>query len=201
MKALKNTLIASSLVITSSALTGCGSTAESSADLATNYPGFSEGAKVYSIVNLHPDSPKNRLYAMNYQLPRVLPICSEFIIQDIATKRIELTYKGMDYYYDWDKYTRSAGQSLAENFNLFFSESCDEAKAKVKQLSQLDQDGIKKGKPLVGMSKEGILLAMGRPPIHATPDLEGNSWTYWINKWARNIIEFDENGKVKEIVK
>lgn len=203
MKMMKKAFTISAL-ITALAITGCNSTSSSSTaeqDALTNKLGITEGATVYALVNLHADAANNRLHAMNYQLPILMPICSEFIINDIETKVIELSYKGVEYNYLWDKYTRGAGQSLTENFALFFGKSCDEAKAKVNTLSELDQKGIKRGKPILGMSREGILLAMGRPPIHATPDLEADLWTYWVNRWARNVLEFDEAGKLKHIEK
>ncbi len=202
MNMMRKTFTASALIATFF-IAGCNSTSapSSAAQAATNEAGITEGATVYTLVNLHADAANNRLHAMNYQLPKLIPICSEFVIDDIDAKVIELSYKGMKYDYLWDKYTRKAGQSLTENFALFFGKSCDEAKAKVNTLSELDQKGIKRGKAIVGMSREGILLAMGRPPIHATPDLEGELWTYWVNRWARNVLEFDEAGKLKHIEK
>jgi len=183
-------------------MTGCGSTSPTpETDAVLNNLGISEGATVYALVNLHADAANNRLHAMNYQLPKLMPICSEFVIKDIDTKVIELTHKGIDYTYLWDKYTRNAGQSLTVNFSQFFGKSCDEAEAKVRSLSDIDQKGIKRGQAIVGMSKEGVLLAMGRPPIHATPELEGDLWTYWVNRWARNVLEFDESNILKHIQK
>jgi len=201
MKAMKKLLTATA-VLAAVAITGCGSTSPStSSDVATNNLGITEGATVYTLVNLHADAANNRLHAMNYQLTKLMPICSEFVITDIETKEIELTHKGVEYTYLWDKYTRNAGQSLTDNFAQFFGKSCDEAKTKVSTLSEVDQKGIKRGKPIVGMTKEGILLAMGRPPIHATPELNNDLWTYWVNRWARNVLEFDESGKLKHIEK
>ncbi len=201
MKAMKKLLTATAVLATV-AISGCGSTSPSPASVeATNKLGITEGATVYALVNLHADAANNRFHAMNYQLTKLMPICSEFVITDIETKVIELTHKGVNYTYLWDKYTRNAGQSLTENFAQFFGKSCNEAKAKVKTLSALDQKGIKRGKPIVGMTKEGILLAMGRPAIHATPELDNDLWTYWVNRWARNVLEFDESGKLKHIEK
>ena len=37
--------------------------------------GFVEDGKVYSIVNLHADHGKTHLYALNYQVQRVIPYC------------------------------------------------------------------------------------------------------------------------------
>ena len=165
--------------------------------IAEDKTGFKEGATMVALVNLHPDSNRKRLYAINYQLPSLVPMCSKVVIEDIGKKEIEFSYEGVTYSYLWDKHTKNAGESLAENFKHFFGQKCDQAK--VATLSEVDQAGVKSGIPKVGMSKEGILFAMGRPPIHATPSLESNTWMYWLNKWKRQAIEFDEKGKVKEV--
>ena len=65
--------------------------------------------------------------------------------------------------------------------------------------SDIDRKGINDGKAYVGMTKEGIRTALGFPAVHATPSLDDNTWTYWTNRFRTKVIEFDENGKVKEI--
>jgi outer membrane protein assembly factor BamE (lipoprotein component of BamABCDE complex) len=159
--------------------------------------GFKENATMVTKVNLHPDQKRKVLYALNYQLPSLIPMCTKVKIEDISKKEIEFVYEGKTYSYVWDKHTKKAGQSLEENFKQYFGTSCD--KAKVASLSQTDKNGIKSGQPIVGMTKEGILFTMGRPPIHATPSLESNTWMYWSNKWARKAIDFDDNGVVTQI--
>ncbi|WP_339724020.1 outer membrane protein assembly factor BamE [uncultured Paraglaciecola sp.] len=159
--------------------------------------GFKEGATMVAKVNLHPDQKRKVLYALNYQLPSILPMCAKVKIEDIGKKEIEFVYQGITYRYLWDKHTKKAGQSLEENFKQYFGTSCEDAK--VANLSQADQDGIKSGQPQVGMTKEGILFTMGRPPIHATPTLETNTWMYWSNKWVRKAIDFDDKGVVTQI--
>lgn len=159
--------------------------------------GFKEGATMVTKVNLHPDQKRKVLYALNYQLPSLIPMCSTVKIEDISKKEIEFVFEGKTYTYVWDKHTKKAGQSLEENFKQYFGTSCD--KAKVASLSQADQNGIKSGKPMVGMTKDGILFTMGRPPIHATPSLDSNTWMYWSNKWTRRAIDFDDKGVVTQI--
>tara|TARA_R110000868_G_scaffold171111_1_gene406756 strand:+ start:1905 stop:2489 length:585 start_codon:yes stop_codon:yes gene_type:complete len=159
--------------------------------------GFQEDATMVALVNLHPDQKRKVLYALNYQLPTVLPMCAKVKIEDIGKKEIEFIYEGVTYSYVWDKHTKKAGQSLEQNFKQYFGTSCDNAK--VASLSQADQNGIKSGQPKVGMTKEGILFTMGRPPIHANPTLDGNTWMYWSNKWTRRAIDFDDNGIVTQI--
>jgi hypothetical protein len=165
--------------------------------IAQEKSGFKENATMVTKVNLHPDQKRRVLYALNYQLPSLIPMCATVKIDDISKKEIEFVYEGKTYTYVWDKHTKKAGQSLEENFKQYFGTSCD--KAKVASLSQTDQNGIKSGKPTVGMTKDGILFTMGRPPIHATPSLESNTWMYWSNKWTRRAIDFDEKGVVSQV--
>ncbi|WP_299082012.1 hypothetical protein [uncultured Paraglaciecola sp.] len=176
----------------SAVVTGCSSTVGSQ-----DGSGFQEGGTMVALVNLHPDQKRRVLYALNYQLPYLLPMCSSIKIEDIDDDEIEFTYQGVTFTYVWDKHTRKAGQSLEANFKQYFGSSCEQQKAN--NLSALDQQGIKAGKPKLGMSKEGILFAMGRPPIHATLSLDSNTWTYWSNKWNRQLISFDDKGKVTKI--
>lgn len=65
-------------------------------------------------------------------------------------------------------------------------------------LSKVDRQGVREGKAKIGMSKEGVLTALGLPPTHKTPSLENNSWIYWKSRFATLVVEFD-NGLVKSI--
>lgn len=182
-------------------LAACNSTAPdvSSTAAATQVKGqLVAGATMVATTNLHIDPTRKRLYAMNYQLPTVMPVCSEVTITDVSEKAIEFTYNGERYEYLWDKYTKGAGQSLSSNFTQYFGDRCDQDK--IKTLSKVDQEGIAAGRPMLGMSKEGVLIAMGRPPIHANPDLTAATWTYWENKWGRKQLVFNEAGKIKQII-
>lgn len=194
MKLKKAVKLITASLMTVGLLAACSSTSNSS---STAVSGFSEGTKVVALVNIHADAGKGKMYALNYQLPMLIPVCSEVTITDIGEKEIELTYMGKEYSYEWDKHTRGAGVSLIENFQEYFGKQCDQQK--INSLSQIDKDGIKSGTPKIGMTKTGILFAMGKPPVHATPSLESNTWMYWLNRWKRQAIEFDSNGKVKEI--
>ncbi|WP_158972344.1 outer membrane protein assembly factor BamE [Paraglaciecola sp. L3A3] len=185
------------VAVISTVTMGCSSTSDSSS-AAVSIPGFQEGATMVTLVNMHPDPKRKILYAVNYQLAGgMIPMCAEVKIEDIGSKEIEFNYNGMTYTYLWDKHTRNAGESLMQNISNFIGPKCD--KNKVSSLSAKDQAGIQSGKPSVGMTKEGILFAMGRPPIHANPSLDGSTWMYWLNKFKKQAIDFDNNGKVKEV--
>lgn len=67
------------------------------------------------------------------------------------------------------------------------------------RFSKTDRAGIKAGKAQVGMSKQGVLTALGIPPRHKTPSLDENSWTYWKDKYRTLVVEFDGTGTVRSI--
>ena len=72
-------------------------------------------------------------------------------------------------------------------------------KTPLNQMSQIDQKGIKEGKAHIGMSKDGVRIALGFPAQHKTPSLESNTWIYWRNRFKTTAVEFDGNGKVSSI--
>ena len=41
-----------------------------------------------------------------------------------------------------------------------------------------------------GMSREGVILAVGYPPEHQTPSLEADQWSYWRNSHSRFQVYF-----------
>ena len=81
--------------------------------------------------------------------------------------------------------------------NKYFGTHCDNEN--VNTLSAIDQEGIDSGKALIGMSKDGVALAIGYPPEHKTPSLKNNRWLYWASRWDKFAVFFDKDGLVKQI--
>jgi hypothetical protein len=69
----------------------------------------------------------------------------------------------------------------------------------LKGLSQKDQEGIRLGKAMVGMTKKGVMMALGYPACHKTPSLEDGVYVYWQNRFKTLAVEFDSKGKVIRI--
>ncbi len=169
-----------------------------SAFTATAHAEFKKGDQVQTLVNLHPDPSRHLLYTMNYQLPGlVIPPCTTVTITKIKDKVMKFKWNDLEYSMVWDKYTKAAGKTVPAIAEDFFGPACD--KVKLDKLSAADKAGVKSGMPAVGMSKDGVLFAMGRPPYHVNPDLSMSTWTYWKNKFARTIIEFDDKGIVSKV--
>ena len=62
--------------------------------------------------------------------------------------------------------------------------------------SGLDRKGILDGKAYVGMSKSGVMAALGYPAAHRTPSPDGNTWVYWKNRFRNFAVQFDDKGLV-----
>lgn len=69
----------------------------------------------------------------------------------------------------------------------------------VSDFSEKDQEGIAKGKALPGMSKKGVLAALGYPAAHYTPSLEGDTYYYWKNRFMKTRVDFNEKGIVVSV--
>lgn len=158
---------------------------------------FKEGDKLQTLTNLHPDMARRQLYTMNYQQPGLIPVCSDVTVKKISGKEMAFDYQGVEYTYEYEKHTKGAGVSFQAALETAFGPACD--KAKISKLSQLDQEGIRSGRPRIGMTKDGVYFAMGRPPQHANPSLDVSSWMYWENRFGKTGVDFDDKGKVSGI--
>ena len=163
----------------------------------THAADYNKGSTLFLLSNLHPDISKNVLYTMNYQLPSLIPICSEITVISKSKKRFTFSLEGREYIMVYDKHSKKAGVAFNTVLDFYFGSRCD--KEKIKGMSGVDQKGIRKGIPYVGMTREGIVYAMGRPPIHVNPKLNSNTFMYWLNRFKRQAIDFDDNGLVEEI--
>lgn len=154
-----------------------------------------EGDKLQTLSNLRHE--KQEIQSMNYQLPGRLPICSDVTVKKVGKGSITFDAAGTEYEFVLDKHTKGADISLQQAAQTYFGPKCDEAK--IKSLSKADQEGIAAGRPAVGMTRQGVLYALGRPPFHANPSLEVSEWMYWRNRFGRMAVSFDEQGKVTNV--
>ncbi len=66
-------------------------------------------------------------------------------------------------------------------------------------LSPVDEQGIKAGRAMVGMTKQGVTIALGYPAKHRTPSTDLNTWLYWKGRFNMLAVEFDNSGKVTSL--
>jgi hypothetical protein len=67
------------------------------------------------------------------------------------------------------------------------------------KLSKIDTKGVKNGTALPGMTKAGIMAALGYPATHRTPNLDVNKWVYWINRFRTRAVNFNDKGIVTSV--
>jgi len=72
-------------------------------------------------------------------------------------------------------------------------------KVSFSSFSSIDLKGIDKGAALRGMSKNGVMAALGYPAAHKTPSLESSEWVYWNSKFGTRVIIFNESGIVTTV--
>lgn len=163
-----------------------------------SFAAIKKGDKLQTIANLHPDMHRKVLYSMNYQLPGLIPVCSDVTITKASKKAIVFEWNGQQFEIAYEGFTKGAGVTLEQAVEgMYFGKACD--KAKIDKLSKVDKEGISSGQPKVGMTRDGVLIAMGRPPFHANPDLKSSSWRYWRNRFGQLVVNFGDDGKVSSI--
>lgn len=148
---------------------------------------------VVTLTNLHPDEPRSRLFAVNYQQAGLIPVCTPVTLLERNAKRVlfrnDATGKTYEYY-DHE----AAGEPFGDHLARYFGTACP--RAALDALSELDRRGVARGRAFVGMSRQAVVLAMGYPPRRATPSLDAERWVYWTNRFNRVAVEFDETGHV-----
>lgn len=149
--------------------------------------------KVYTQTNLHPDEERKRLFSINYQQAGFIPRCTEVDLLDIGGKKLIFSANGEKYEYLYHK----ASGSFEDNINKYFKTSCN--KSKLKNLNTIDKEGLETGKVLKGMTKDGVILAIGYPPVHRTTSLEEDTWKYWSSRFDTFDVIFND-GKVIKII-
>ncbi|OEF28109.1 hypothetical protein [Vibrio rumoiensis] len=150
---------------------------------------------IYTLVNLHPDQQRKRLYTVNYQQDGLIPRCTQVDLQDYSNKSITFKETKTDTVYTLIRHKSSP--DFAKYLQGYFGTECTATNNLT--LSSLDKKGIGQGKALTGMTKEGVTLAIGFPPEHTTPSLKNNEWMYWSNRWNKFIVIFNDKGLVERI--
>ncbi len=138
---------------------------------------------VVTLVNLHPDPVHHRLYSTNYQQAGLIPLCTPVEIHDVSPKAMSFSASGVTYQYVFAKYMVA---DKPTHLDQFFGSQCPD----ISGLSEEDQAGIKAGRVSPGMTRKGVLLALGYPPDHVN-SLDGAVWKYWKNRFATFDVLFE----------
>ena len=178
------------------ALTGLAlACASRSHDPGGNAPDLDSG-RGFTLVNLHPDNERSRLYAVNFQQAGLIPVCSEVEYLGLGSKSFEFRVVSTGREYEYINHD-AAAEPFPDHLRRFFGPSCP--REEIASLSELDRRGIREGRAIEGMSRRGVILAMGVPPRHVNPDLDAPAFMYWRNRFDRVEIRFGADDRVTEI--
>jgi hypothetical protein len=151
---------------------------------------------VVTLTNLHPDEGRSRLFAVNYQQDGLIPVCSEVALLDRDAERLVFSVTATGRTYEYYHHAKAAAEPFPEHLMRYFGTSCP--RTELAALPEVDRQGVKEGKARVGMTKRGVVLALGYPPPHATRSLDADRWIYWTNRMNRIAIVF-RDGRVTGI--
>lgn len=76
----------------------------------------------------------------------------------------------------------------------------EDPRPRIARLPAPVRDAIRAGKVTIGMSKEEAIIAVGYPPMHATPSLDVPQWKYWHSSFGTYLLVFDKAWRVKDVI-
>lgn len=155
------------------------------------------GKNYYTRSNIWFEHPE-RIYSTNYHVGRVLPVGSRVEMIQVTTASITFSDEtGTRYVIH---FIPEYSGDFDTCFDACFSET-DILESKTYQaLTENEKEAIQDARLAEGMNKQAVLMAYGQPPVHETPSLENNTWTYWINRFKTIQLVFDSNKKLTRIV-
>lgn len=144
------------------------------------------GQHAVTLVALHPNARRPELWTMNYQQDGFLPICTDVVIESVTAREMVFSVPtiGVRFHYRVDD---ALVEPFTAHLDRVFGLHCPPA---VEQLSPIDRDGVSRGVPEIGMTRQGVIFAMGLPPVSATPSLDMPVWRYWQNRHHAFEVRF-----------
>jgi hypothetical protein len=139
----------------------------------------------YRVGTFVPVNTKVRLgVTFNSQSPRIMT--SNFRIKRLDTGELVRVHNKKRY----------SGVNLMEFvFRTFSKEPLS-----LHLLEEDTRERILSGRLSEGMTRYQVILARGYPPVHHTPDLRGNVWEYWSNRYNHRPIQFVEGRLLSPVV-
>ncbi len=139
---------------------------------------------------------KGKHVTTNYHTGMLVPINSPIKITSEGRKKIKIELPDLD---NTEVVIVNAKKHTQKNMQEIKERMFGTKKVNLKKSSKSVRDAILSGQVIEGMTKKETILAYGYPPTHVTPTTVANQWTYWVSKWNRIIVNF-ENDKIKSIL-
>jgi hypothetical protein len=152
------------------------------------------GQTLYAQANLALN--RGVLSVVNYRQGTPLPIGTRVAVTGVSAKRITFTAEGNAAPLIFVNH-RSSGVDIETAFLTFFGP--EDPAAKLATLAEGERELVRQGLPAVGMSKAGVLLAIGPPPAAKTPSRDAPVWSYWNTRYTLFSVHYDGNGVVRQL--
>lgn len=133
---------------------------------------------------------KHKYVTTNYHVDTLIPINTRAKITDMGSSEMEIELPDLN---NMEVKIKNIEKYTHKNMEEIKDRMFGKTEVNLSKYSQDVQDAIKSGQIKVGMTKEEVLLAYGYPPVHKTPSLDDNQWTYWKNRWNRIVLDFEDN--------
>ncbi|MDD2724159.1 MAG: hypothetical protein PHH59_09095 [Methylovulum sp.] len=152
-----------------------------------------EGGIYYTQVGMH--YQKNVYPTTNYQVGIRIPVNTQIKLLEMGSKTIDIEVGNPGQKIVVKNIENHTGDTIQQAFSKLFARQ----KVNLVQFSALEKEHIDSGTVAVGMGKKAVTTAIGYPPITRTPDINGNSWVFWRNRYNTFMVNF-KGGKVSDIV-
>lgn len=152
----------------------------------SNIPSPYEGQTRYLCCNLHYEKPT--IADVNFQQGTLVPLGTPVRITTVKGRAVTFEAAGYPPLTAVLKYGRD-NLSMDAFVNRLFVER--DPRAKLTHLPKKTRELIEAGQVDAGMTRDQVLMALGYPPAHRTPNLDSSQWIYWQNRWKSFLVDFD----------
>lgn len=165
-------------------------------------PALAKDEVRYAKVNIHTQSKNGKTFKAsyaNYTNPGaghvVIPAGTEILVVDKSRKSFTFKFDGGTKKVVYEFHEPRMGMSLDEYIDKISSLK----PVSLDGLSAQDRKGVDDGRAYPGMSREGVMIALGYPAAHRTPSLDATTWIYWTNRFGTVAVDFDADGLVSAV--
>ena len=137
------------------------------------------GRIYYTRVNIWYEYP-DKISSTNYVVGTFIPLGTGVKILGVSRDGIRFTRPDRDISFAILFVRKHNPISLRQLFDRYFSDAnVLGTHGEFHRLTAQEQESIVNGKVFVGMSKNAVLMSLGYPPAHRTPNLNSDIWLYW----------------------
>jgi hypothetical protein len=124
-----------------------------------------------------------------------IPAGSRLKVVDYGSNRASVLVDGkkMRMGIDWSRGKETIQQFVAR------ATTGEDPRKKIAEYPEKVRDAIRAGRVFAGMTKDQVLLSLGRPRVDFVPSLSANEWKYEIPEQEEMYFVFDESGALREI--